>query len=46
MSCDYINMCVVNKQFDLIEFLFNSVYVDFQYNEIDLTFTAGSVWCM
>ena len=31
-------MCVVNKQFEFIEF----VYVDLQY-EISLTFTAGYV---
>ena len=31
-------MCVVNKQF-----VFDSVYVDLQYDEISITFTAGSV---
>ena len=36
-------MCVVNKQFELLEFVFESVYVDLQYDEISLTFTAGSV---
>ena len=36
-------MCVVNKQFELPEFVFDSVYVDLQYDEISLTFTAGSV---
>ena len=37
-------MCVVNKQFEILEFLFSeSVYVDLQYDEIYLTFTAGSV---
>ena len=36
-------MCVVNKQFELIEFVFDSVYVDLQYDEISLTFTAESV---
>ena len=36
-------MCVVNKQFEPIEFVFDSVYVDLQYDEISLTFTAGSV---
>ena len=40
LNCDYICMCVVNKQFDLV---FYSVYVDLQYDEISLTFTAGSV---
>ena len=34
-------MCVVNKQFELIEFVSESVYVDLQYDEISLTFTAG-----
>ena len=38
-----ICMCVVNKQFELLEFVFDSVYVELQYDEIDLTFTAGSV---
>ena len=36
-------MYVVNKQLDLLEFVFNSVYVDLKYNEIYLTFTAVSV---
>ena len=36
-------MCVVNKQFELLGFVFESVYVDLQYEEISLTFTAGSV---
>ena len=31
LSCDDICMCVVNKQFELIEFVFDSVYVDLQY---------------
>ena len=34
-------MCVVNKQFELLEFVSESVYVDLQYDEISLT--AGSV---
>ena len=33
----------MNKQFELIEFVFNSIYVDRKYNEISLAFTAGSV---
>ena len=41
LNCD-IFMCV-NKQFELLEFVFDSVYVDLQYDEIYLTFTAGSV---
>ena len=44
LNCDDICMCVVNKHFDLLEFVFDSVYVDLQYNESSLTFTAGSVW--
>ena len=36
-------MCVVNKQFELLEFVYESVYVDLHYDEISLTFTAGSV---
>ena len=36
-------MCVVNKQFELLEFVSESVYVDLQYDEIYLTFTAGPV---
>ena len=33
----------MNKQFDFLEFVFDSVYVDLQHDEIYLTFTAGSV---
>ena len=36
-------MCVVNKQCGLLEFVFDSVYVDLQYDKISLTFTAVSV---
>ena len=43
LSCDDVCMCVVNKQFELLEFVSESVYVDLQYDEISLTFTAGSV---
>ena len=43
LNCDDICMCVVDKQFELLEFVFDSVYVDLQYNEISLTFTAASV---
>ena len=44
-NCDDVCMCVVNKQFELLEVVSESVYVDLQYNEISLTFTAGFVWC-
>ena len=43
LNCDDIYMCVVNKQFELLEIVFDSVYVDLQYDEISLTFTTGSV---
>ena len=43
LNCDDVCMCVVNKQFELLEFVFDSVYVDLQYDEISLTFTAGHV---
>ena len=43
LNCDGICMCVVNKQFELLKFVFDSVYVDLQYDEITLTFTAWSV---
>ena len=33
----------MNKQFELHEFDFDSVYVDLQYDDISLNFTAGSV---
>ena len=36
-------MCVVNKQFELHEFVFDSVYVDLQYDEISHTCIAGYV---
>ena len=42
LDCDDICMCVVIKQFELVEFVFDSVYVDLQFDEISLTFTAGS----
>ena len=43
LNCDNICMCIVNKQFELLEFVFNSVYVDLNNNDISLTFTAVSV---
>ena len=41
--CSLVVLCVVNKQFELLEFVSEFVYVDLQYGEISLTFTAGSV---
>ena len=46
LNCDDICMCVANKQFELLEFVFDSMYVDLQYDEISLTFATGSVWCL
>ena len=40
LNCDDICMCAVNKQFVFLEFVFDSVYVDLQYDEIYLTFTS------
>ena len=45
LNCYDICMCIVNKQFGLLEFVFDAVYVDLQYNENYLIFTAESV-CM
>ena len=36
LKCDDICMCVVNMQFELLEFVFDAVYVDLQYNGITL----------
>ena len=33
----------MNKQIELLEFVFDSIDVDMQYDEIYLTFTVGSV---
>ena len=43
LNCDNICVCVVNKQFELLDIVFDFVYVDLQYDEMYLTFTAGSV---
>ena len=43
LNYDVICMCVVNKQFELLEFVLNFVYVDLKYNEITFTFSAGSM---
>ena len=40
---DQLVRCGVNKQFELLEFVSESVYVDMQYDEIFLTFTVGPV---
>ena len=45
LNCDDVCICVVNN-LEFHEFVSESVYVDLQYDEISLTFTAGSVWCL
>ena len=40
-NCDDVCMCVVNNQFELLKFVFESVYVDFQCDGISLTFTIS-----
>ena len=42
LNCDDVCMCVVNKQFELLEFVSESVYVDLQYDEISLTFNNNN----
>ena len=37
LNCDDVCMCVVNKQFELLKFVSESVYVDLQYDEILLS---------
>ena len=43
LNFDDVCMRVVNKQFELLKFVSESVYVDLQYDEISLSFTAGPV---
>ena len=33
LNCDDICMCVVNEQFELFKFVFDSVYVNQQYDD-------------
>ena len=44
LKCDDVCMCGANQQFQLLKFVFDSVYVDPQNDEISLTFTGGSVF--
>ena len=39
-------MCIVNKQFELLEFVFDSVYVDLQYDEISPLLLLGLCPCV
>ena len=46
LNCDDVRMCVMNKQFELLEFVSESVYVDLQYDEISLTLMLGLCVCV
>ena len=45
LNCDDICMYIVKKQFDLFEFVFVSVYVDLQYDEISLCVIVSVCLC-
>ena len=46
LNCDDICMCVVNKQFELPGFVFDSVFVDLQYDDISITLMLGMCACV
>ena len=46
LNCDDVCMCVVNKQFELLEFVSESVYVDLQYDEILSLLPLGLCVCV
>ena len=46
LNCDDICMCVVNKYFDHLEFVFKTVYGDLKYNEIVLLLLLGLCACV
>ena len=46
LNCDDVCMCVVNKQFELLEFVSESVYVDLQYDEIFSLLLLGMCVCV
>ena len=46
LNCDDICMCVVNKQFELLEFVFYSVYVDLRCDEIFSLLLLGLCSCV
>ena len=43
LNYEDICMCAVKNRFELLEFVFDSVYVELQFDEIFLTFPAGYV---
>ena len=38
LNCDDVGICVVNKQSELLEYIFDSVYDYLQYDEISVTY--------
>ena len=46
LNCDDICVCVVNEQFEFLEFGFDSVYVDLKYNEIISLLLLGICACV
>ena len=46
LNCDDVCMCVVNKQFELLDFVSETVYADLQYDEISLTLLLGLCVCV
>ena len=46
LNRDAICMCVVNEQFELIEFVFESVYVDLQYMKFLSLLLLGLCACV
>ena len=46
LNCDDVCMCVVNKQFELLEFVSESVYVDLQYDGSPSLLLLGLCVCV
>ena len=46
LNCDDICMCIVNKQVVLLEFVFDSVYVDLQYGKVILCLLLSMCACV
>ena len=42
LNCDDNGLCVVNKQFEPLEFISNYIYVGLKYNDNSLTFATES----
>ena len=46
LNCNDVCLCVVDKQFELLEFVSESVYVDLQYDEIFSLLLLGLCACV